>query len=95
MADVTGTAFYKCDFDDVDLAKTILDDCELSSSFNLTQEQINKARGNANTTLPAGLSPPRHWIKANGKRSGGRDALDNKRLGYRDKRLIELYQNPN
>jgi len=54
------------DLDDVDLLGADLRDadvrgCDLSSALFLTQPQVNAARGDAATVLPAGLSRPSHW----------------------------------
>ena len=54
------------DLDDVDLLGADLRDadvrgCDLSSALFLTQPQVNAARGDARTTLPASLSRPGHW----------------------------------
>jgi hypothetical protein len=56
----------RADLDDVDLLGADLRDadvrgCDLSSALFLTQPQVNAARGDAGTTLPAGLSRPGHW----------------------------------
>ena len=54
------------DLDDVDLLGADLRDadvrgCDLSSALFLTQPQVNAARGDARTRLPASLSRPGHW----------------------------------
>ena len=52
--------------DDADLLGTDLRDadvrgCDLSTTLFLTQPQVNAARGDTATRLPAGLSRPGHW----------------------------------
>ena len=54
------------ELDDVDLLGADLRDADvrgrdLSSALFLTQPQVNAARGDAGTALPAGLSRPGHW----------------------------------
>jgi hypothetical protein len=44
---------------DIDSAR--LQSADLSMAVNLTQEQIDKARGNSETKLPDGIHPPAHW----------------------------------
>lgn len=43
------------------LARAILHQANLAGVENLTQRQLNSARGDDTTRLPRGLSRPRHW----------------------------------
>jgi hypothetical protein len=54
--DLHGTDFIGADFRDADLRGA-----DLSACLFLTQAQINAAKGDANTKLPASLSRPIHW----------------------------------
>jgi len=51
-----GTIFLGADMRDANLKNTNLSEC-----LFLTQMQINCAKGNLNTKLPASLSPPKSW----------------------------------
>lgn len=69
MAYLTEASLRKADLSQADLAGTILrgadlSGAELSAARNLTQGQINLARGDAGTQLPQHLRRPAHWTKA-------------------------------
>ena len=51
LADLLGADLRDADLSDADLADTLF----------LCQSQVNAARGNAGTRIPAGLSRPGHW----------------------------------
>ncbi len=57
-ANLFGTNFKKANLSDADLSGAFL-----SRTKNLTQEQINEAKGNEKTMLPDGLKRPKDWIK--------------------------------
>ena len=44
-----------------DMRDAIIEDTDLSECLFLTQMQINSAKGNSNTKIPAGLSRPSSW----------------------------------
>lgn len=54
--DLNGTDFIGADFRDADLRGA-----DLSKSIFLTQAQLNVAKGDISTKLPASLTRPRHW----------------------------------
>ncbi|MFI1104770.1 pentapeptide repeat-containing protein [Streptomyces melanogenes] len=62
LADVIGA-----DFRDTDLAGADLTDC-----LFLTQTQVNAAKGDAGTLLPAGLERPSHWSASAAPAPSGR-----------------------
>ena len=64
-ADLMGADLSGADLSGADLSGADLRIADLSSAKNLTQEQINKAKGNKNTKLPDGLIPPISWKDAN------------------------------
>ena len=39
-----------------------LREADLSRAWYLTQQRVNKARGNEDTKLPEGLEMPSHWL---------------------------------
>jgi hypothetical protein len=49
------------DFENATLEGTLLENVNLSAAKNLTQSQINLAKGDYNTKLPAGLDRPASW----------------------------------
>ena len=51
----------RLDLHDTDLSGADLSDTNLSGALRLTQEQLEQAEGNENTTLPSHLKPPAHW----------------------------------
>lgn len=60
-ADLRGADLQHADLLGADLRGADLRAARLSSSFFLTQPQLNAATGNASTTIPATLQQPRHW----------------------------------
>lgn len=56
-ADLRGTDLLGADLRDAELAGA-----DLSEAIYLTQMQVNSARGDARTRLPAGLRAPSHWL---------------------------------
>ncbi len=55
--------FIHANFSNTDLEKTDFHGADLSQARNLTQEQINLARGDESTKLPDGLALPESWKK--------------------------------
>lgn len=51
----------ECNFKYTKLDDTELYDADLSGVSNLTQEQIERAKGNKETKLPHGITRPKHW----------------------------------
>lgn len=62
-ADLRGCRLTMTNFLGADLRDTDIRGTDLSHSCFLTQGQINAARGNAQTKLPANLSMPAAWLK--------------------------------
>ncbi|WP_375709761.1 pentapeptide repeat-containing protein [Mesobacillus foraminis] len=62
-ADLRGADMRVCDFIGADLRDADLSGAKLTGSIFLTQAQINSAKGDRNTKLPAGLRIPDHWKK--------------------------------
>ncbi|QKW54533.1 pentapeptide repeat-containing protein [Streptomyces buecherae] len=60
-ADLTGADLRGADLIGADLRDTALHGADLTGALFLTQAQLNAARGDARTTLPAGLTRPGHW----------------------------------
>ncbi|MFH7340127.1 pentapeptide repeat-containing protein [Streptomyces sp. KHY 26] len=60
-ADLTGADLRDADLIGADLRDADLSDADLTGAFFLTQPQVNAARGNAGTKLPAALGRPTHW----------------------------------
>lgn len=50
------------DFIGADLRDANLSGANLSTSLFLTQMQVNSAKGNAQTLLPAHIQRPSHWV---------------------------------
>ncbi len=50
------------DLRDAHLQTAKLRTAHLKGALNLTQEQLDKAQGNSETTLPGGLKHPPHWL---------------------------------
>jgi Pentapeptide repeats (8 copies) len=46
---------------DVDFSGANLSGANLSTTRDLTQDQLEEAYGDKNTTLPPDLKPPAHW----------------------------------
>ncbi len=59
-----GANLANADLEDADFRGAYLDLANLATARNLTQEQIENARGDASTQLPLGLGleRPAHWI---------------------------------
>jgi hypothetical protein len=60
-ADLRGVVLARTDLLGADLRDADLSGADLSSSLFVTQPQLNSARGNASTVLPAGLRRPIGW----------------------------------
>ena len=60
-ADLRGMDLGVCDLLGADLRDADLSGADLSDVVFLTQPQLNAARGDTVTRLPAGLSRPPHW----------------------------------
>lgn len=54
--DLSGTDFIGADFRDADLKGA-----DLTESIFLTQDQLNSAKGDANTKIPPSITRPKHW----------------------------------
>jgi hypothetical protein len=67
-ADLTGTDLFRCDLLGVDLRGADLSGARLEQAIYLSQMQVNGARGDTRTTLPAGFERPSHW-SAPGRRA--------------------------
>lgn len=61
-ADMSGADLRAADLIGADFRDTNICGADLSSSLFLTQFQINAAKGNAATKLPARLTAPTHWL---------------------------------
>ncbi len=60
-ADLTGADLSGADLIGADLRGADVSGADLSTCLFLTQPQVNAARGNARTKLPAALTRPAHW----------------------------------
>lgn len=60
-ADLGGADLRTADLLGADLRDADLSGADFTGSIFLTQAQLNAARGDARTKLPAGLSRPAHW----------------------------------
>ncbi|MFF0414385.1 pentapeptide repeat-containing protein [Kitasatospora sp. NPDC004745] len=60
-ADLTGADLRLADLIGADLRDAALGGADLTEALFLTQAQLNAARGDASTRLPAGLTRPAHW----------------------------------
>lgn len=60
-ADLTGSDLTLTDLIGADLRDADLSGADLTGALFLTQPQLNAARGNAATRLPAGFDRPTHW----------------------------------
>ena len=58
---------------DANLDGTTLSGANLAMAKNLTQQQLDRARGDEDTKLPDGLQRPAHWSAAGGIASGPAD----------------------
>lgn len=61
-ANLTGARLARCDLLGVDLRDADLSGADLVDAIYLTQMQVNSARGDATTLLPAGFQRPAHWV---------------------------------
>ncbi|WP_434444608.1 pentapeptide repeat-containing protein [Lentzea sp. E54] len=60
-ADLTNSDLSRADMIGADLRGADLSGADLSTCLFLTQPQVNAARGDARTVLPAALTRPAHW----------------------------------
>ena len=60
-ADLRGADLREADLISADLRDADLREADLTSSLFLTQMQVNAARGDVRTKIPAALVPPAHW----------------------------------
>ncbi|MEB8342992.1 pentapeptide repeat-containing protein [Streptomyces endophyticus] len=60
-ADLTGADLRSADLIGADLRDARLAGADLTGALFLTQAQVNAARGDATTRIPAGLRRPAHW----------------------------------
>ncbi|MFI0816576.1 pentapeptide repeat-containing protein [Streptomyces sp. NPDC021098] len=60
-ADLTGADLSEADLIGADLRDADLSGADLTGALFLTQAQLNAARGDAATRLPAALARPAHW----------------------------------
>jgi len=60
-ADLSDANLSRADLSDANLSGARLSDANLELATNLTQKQIDAAKGNSQTRLPEGLTRPRHW----------------------------------
>ncbi len=60
-ANLTGASLVGCRMLGVDLVSANLSGADLRTAEDLTQEQINETRGDADTNLPEGLGRPKDW----------------------------------
>ncbi|MEH7884221.1 pentapeptide repeat-containing protein [Bacillus sp. JJ1609] len=60
-ADLSEADLRDCDFIGADMRDTDLSGADLTGSFFLTQAQVNSAKGDTYTKLPASLLRPQHW----------------------------------
>lgn len=60
-ADLRGTDLCGVDFIGADFRDTDIREADLSKSIFLTQAQLNAAKGDSRTKIPAALTRPRHW----------------------------------
>ncbi len=62
-ADLRGTRLGLADLLGADLRDAQVGGTDLSTTLFLTQPQVNAARGDPATVLPASLGRPRHWLR--------------------------------
>ena len=60
-ADLRSADLTRADLIGADLRDTRLHGADLTGAFFLTQAQLNAARGDAATRVPATLTRPAHW----------------------------------
>ena len=63
-ADLSRTTLYRADLIGADLRDTDLRGADLSGALFLTQMQVQAARGDTSTRIPAALDRPAHWTEA-------------------------------
>jgi len=63
-ADLRGCDLSGVDLLGADLRDARLEGADLSKALFLTQMQVNAAKGDAATDLPALLTRPEHWVNA-------------------------------
>jgi uncharacterized protein YjbI with pentapeptide repeats len=61
-ADLSGTDLTGADFTGADLRGADLSGADLTGSIFLTQSQLDAAKGDPGTRLPASLAYPAHWL---------------------------------
>ena len=62
-ADLRDAELSRCDLLGVDLRGADLSGADLTDAVYLTQPQVNSARGDDRTRLPAGFERPSHWSR--------------------------------
>ena len=62
LADLSGAYLIGANLRGADLTMANLSGADLSGAANLTQQQVNVARGNKDTKLPEGLEMPSYWL---------------------------------
>ncbi|WP_418955395.1 pentapeptide repeat-containing protein [Streptomyces tritici] len=62
-ADLSGADLTLADMIGADLRDADLSEADLTGALFLTQPQLNAARGDAATRIPAGLDRPAHWTR--------------------------------
>lgn len=60
-ADLSNARLHRCDLLGVDFRDADLRGADLDGAIYLTQMQVNAARGDSSTVLPAGFERPTHW----------------------------------
>ena len=60
-ADLAGARLDRCDLLGADLRDADVTGADLTDAIFLTQVQVNSARGDSTTRIPAGLDRPAHW----------------------------------
>ena len=60
-ADLAGADLARADLTGADLRAADLSGADLAGAIFLTQSQLDAARGDAGTSLPASLARPAHW----------------------------------
>ncbi|MGW3346039.1 pentapeptide repeat-containing protein [Nonomuraea rubra] len=70
-ADLRGADLREADVIGADLRGADLSGADLTGCIFLTQAQVNAARGDSATRLPARLTRPAHWARGEGRPAGG------------------------
>jgi hypothetical protein len=70
-ADFLQANLKRTNLKEANLRGTFLEGADLATVRNLTQDQVNLANGDQDTTLPPGLERPRHWLRNNGESARG------------------------